>query len=371
MNERKNPMKVPLIRPSMPSLAEYVEEISDIWDSRVLTNMAPKHQKLENELKSYLDAVNIRLFVNGHSALEYILQALDLKGEVITTPFTFASTVHAISRCGLRPVFCDIREDDMTLDASKLEALITEKTSAILPVHVYGMVCDTGATERIAAKYGLKVVYDAAHAFGVTVNGRGIASFGDASIFSFHATKVYHSIEGGAVAFRDEALADRLTAMKDFGITSPETVEFIGGNGKLDEFRAAMGLCNLRHVDEDIRRRKTACGIYDECLSHIKSIYRLPSQPGVERNYPYYPIFLRDGRRARDMLHKELAARGVATRKYFYPLCCDFPCYKDKYAAADVPVARQAADSVLCLPLFGEIKEEEVKYVCDTISHLL
>lgn len=364
-------MKVPLIRPSMPGFNEYIDEISSIWDTRLLTNMATKHQQLESRLKEYLGVKNLQLFVNGHSALECILQAFELKGEVITTPFTFVSTVHAIVRCGLKPVFCDIRRDDFTIDASKIEELITDKTSAILPVHVYGMVCETDKIQNIASKYGLKVIYDAAHAFGVKVNGKGVGEYGDASMFSFHATKIYHTVEGGAAVFKDEILSDKLTAIKDFGLTGPETVDYIAGNSKLDEFRAAMGLCNLRHIDENIKLRERAALRYNERLSQMKDIQLLPQQKGIKNNYSYYPIVLHSKKISRDFLQAELLKRGIYTRKYFYPLCCNLSCYRSEYGSADVPDARYISDRVLCLPMFSEIKKEEVDYVCDAVQELL
>ena len=236
-------------RSSMPYFDEYCEEIQDIWDSRWLTNMGPKHQKLQAELIEYLDVDKIDLFCNGHMALEMAIQAMELTGEVITTPFTFASTTHAIVRNGLTPIFCDVEPDTYTIDTTKLEALITEKTSAIIPVHVYGNICNVEEIERIAKKHNLKVIYDAAHAFGVKFKGRGIGSFGDASMFSFHATKVFHSIEGGAICFSDEAFGEKLYKLKNFGIASQESVEFVGGNAKMNEFCAAMGICNLRHTE--------------------------------------------------------------------------------------------------------------------------
>ena len=243
-------------RSSMPSIDEYIEEIRDLWESKWLTNMGSKHRSLESQLSDYLKVPNISLFTNGHLALECILAALNLTGEVITTPFTFASTTHAIVRCGLTPVFCDINSEDYTIDVNKIECLITEKTSAIVPVHVYGNVCNVDKIEKIAIKYNLKVIYDAAHAFGVTVNGKGIGTFGDASMFSFHATKVFNTIEGGAVTYRDSLIKDKLEAIKNFGITSSETVEYVGGNAKMSEFQAAMGICNLRHVNNEIAKRK-------------------------------------------------------------------------------------------------------------------
>ena len=371
MERNRNIMKIPLIQPSMPDKEEYFREISSVWETRYLTNMSEKHRQLEGELKEYLDAENLQLFANGHGALECIIQAFELKGEVITTPFTFASTIHAIVRSGLKPVFCDIRQDDLTMDVSKLESLISEKTAAILPVHVYGMACDVDGIQQIAKKYGAKVIYDAAHAFGVKIRGRGIASFGDASMFSLHATKIYHTVEGGAAAFHDKGLAKKLMAIKDFGITGPETVEYIGCNSKMDEFRAAMGLCNLRHIEETLKQRQKAGERYDRRLSGMKNIQILPKQKDVTRNYSYYPIVLRESGISRDELQSSLAEYGIGTRKYFYPLCCDFSCYRDEYGDADVPVARYVSENVLCLPMFSGITDEEIDYICDLIQELV
>ncbi|MBQ7007191.1 MAG: aminotransferase class I/II-fold pyridoxal phosphate-dependent enzyme, partial [Oscillospiraceae bacterium] len=245
-------------RSSMPSYEEYCEEIKDIWESRWLTNMGQKHQKLEQDLKKYLNCPNIALYTNGHLALEYALEAFgfDKGAEIITTPFTFASTTHAIVRSGFTPVFADIKKDDYTIDPASVEALITEKTVAIVPVHVYGNLCDVTKLKEIADRYGLKLIYDAAHAFGVTQNGVSAATFGDVSMFSFHATKVFHTIEGGALCYQDENLTPILNAYKNFGITSPDEATFVGGNAKMNEFQAAMGICNLRHIDEEIEKRK-------------------------------------------------------------------------------------------------------------------
>lgn len=251
--------KILVTRSSMPPIEEYFNEIRELWETHLLTNMGTKHKQLQNELKSYLDVSNIDLLVNGHMALELSLQALNLKGEVITTPFTFASTTHAIVRNGLTPVFCDINPNDFTLDVNKLEALITDKTCAILPVHVYGNICDVNGINEIARKYNLKVIYDAAHAFGESYENRGIGSYGDVSCFSFHATKVFNTIEGGAACFKDEAFGLNLYRLKNFGIRGPEIVDWIGANAKMNEFCAAMGLCNLRHVNAEIEKRKTDC----------------------------------------------------------------------------------------------------------------
>lgn len=255
---------IQVTRSTLPDLEEYIEEIKDIWDTHWMTNMGVKHKQLEEDLYSYLNTPNISLFTNGHLALECAIAAFSLNGEVITTPFTFGSTTHAIVRNGLEPVFCDINPEDYTMDTDKLEGLITERTSAIIPVHVYGNVCNIDQIERIARKYNLKVIYDAAHAFGITVNGENVANFGDASMFSFHATKVFNTIEGGAVAYKDVKFSKILYDIKNFGIIGPESVEYIGGNAKMSEFKAAMGICNLRHVEREIEKRKKVVERYIE-----------------------------------------------------------------------------------------------------------
>ena len=277
--------QIQVTQSSMPEFEEYIEEIRELWDTHWLTNMGSKHKSLESQLLDYLKVPNITFFTNGHLALECIIAALNLRGEVITTPFTFASTTHAIVRNGLKPVFCDINPDDYTIDVEKIESLITEKTSAIIPVHVYGNVCDVEAIDRIAKKHNLKVIYDAAHTFGVTVNGQGIGTFGDASMFSFHATKVFNTIEGGAVTYDDSSIKQVLNDLKNFGITGPETVEYVGGNAKMNEFQAAMGICNLRHVNGEIIKRKKVVERYIDNLREISGIKLSQEQAGVESNY--------------------------------------------------------------------------------------
>ena len=280
--------KILVTRSSIPELEEYIAEIRDIWDTHWLTNMGIKHRKLQAALCEYLQVAHTELFTNGHMALEMSLQALDLEGEVITTPFTFSSTVHAIVRNGLKPVFCDIREDDFTLDPEKIESLITDKTCAIMPVHVYGNICGVKAIEHIAKKHGLRVIYDAAHSFGETLDGKGVGSFGDVSCFSFHATKVFNTIEGGAACYRDESLGTRLYQLKNFGIRDEEHVDAVGANAKMNEFCAAMGLCNLRHVDEDIARRKAIVEIYRGKLDGVEGIQLSVIQENVKSNYSYF-----------------------------------------------------------------------------------
>lgn len=353
----------------MPEFEEYCEEIKDLWDSRWLTNMGSKHKALELELKDYLNVPNITLFTNGHLALENVISAMELKGEVITTPFTFVSTTHAISRCGCKPVFCDIDPEDYTIDVSRIESLITEKTSAIIPVHVYGNLCDTDAIQKIADRYGLKVIYDAAHAFGVTKNGISAANFGDASMFSFHATKVFHTIEGGAVCYRDEALRGKLNDLKNFGIHGPEEVPYIGGNAKLNEFCAAMGLCNLRHLDGEITKRKAAAEHYDARLSGIPGIKLNRIKEGVKHNWAYYPVVFENYKYDRDTVFARLAENGIAARKYFYPAINTMEPYRSLPGAApeELPVAYRVSNSVLTLPMFADLTTDVIDRICDII----
>lgn len=284
--------KILVTRSSMPELQEYINEIKSIWDTHWLTNMGVKHQELQKNLIDYMGVEQIELLTNGHMALELSMQAFNLEGEVITTPFTFASTTHAIVRNGLKPVFCDIDPITFTMDPSKIEKLITDKTSAIVPVHVYGNICNIEEIDRIAKKYGLKVIYDAAHTFGETYKGKGIGTFGDASCFSFHATKVFNTIEGGCVCYHDEEFGRALYKLKNFGIRNEEIVDGVGANAKMNEFCAAMGLCNLRHVDEEIAKRKTVVERYREHLENVEGIQLSPIQENVESNYAYFPVIL-------------------------------------------------------------------------------
>ncbi|MFJ8064760.1 DegT/DnrJ/EryC1/StrS family aminotransferase [Psychrobacillus sp. NPDC096426] len=365
MKYKKNNL-IQVTRSSMPPTVEYIEEIKDIWDSHWLTNNGVKHNKLEAELQHYLHVPNVTLFSNGHLALETAIVALNLTGEVITTPFTFASTTHAIVRNGLTPVFCDINVDDYTIDVNKLESLITDKTSAILPVHVYGNVCNVKEIERIAKKHNLKVIYDAAHAFGVTVDDEGVANYGDASMFSFHATKVFNTIEGGALTFKDTKLKDILNSYKNFGITGQESVEYVGGNGKMNEFQAAMGLCNLRHVGEEINKRKLVVERYIKQLSRIEGIKLPQPQNGVRSNYAYFPVVFNEKFSRNEML-EILKENNIIARKYFYPLTSSFECYQDQFTIQETPVAAYIADRVLTLPLYADLSLEDVDKICEII----
>ena len=359
--------KISLVRSSMPPLEEYVEEIRDLWESRWLTNMGDKHRRFESMLKEHLRVDNIALFANGHMALENTIAAMKLKGEVITTPYTFASTTHAIVRSGLEPVFCDIRPEDFTIDTDKIESLITEKTSAIIPVHIYGHVCNTEAIEIIADKYRLKVIYDAAHAFGVTKKGIGIGTFGEAAMFSFHATKMFHTIEGGAVAFRDQNLSAPLNGLKNFGITSPGIVEYAGGNAKMNEFQAAMGICNLRYVNAVIERRRVIFEKYHELLSGTPGIILFPVQEEVKSNYAYIPVVFDGYIYTRDEVIEILNAENIFPRKYFSPLTSGFDCYSDRFDPNATPIAKYLSDRVLTLPIYPELLLDDVVRICSII----
>lgn len=356
-------------RSSMPDFEEYMNEIEDLWDSHWLTNMGIKHREFQQELKEYLGVENVELLTNGHMALELTLQAMNLQGEVITTPFTFASTTHAIVRNGLKPVFCDIDPVTYTIDVEKIEALITDRTCAIMPVHVYGNVCNVEEIERIAHKYELKVIYDAAHSFGETYKGQGIGNFGNASCFSFHATKVFNSIEGGAVCFHDQYLGNALYELKNFGIHGPEEVSAIGANAKMNEFCAAMGLCNLKHVDDEIEKRRLVFEKYQEYLEGIEGIKLNSKQPEVKSNYSYFPIVIEEKifGASRAEVFDKLAENGIGARKYFYPLTNAFSCFHREYDVRETPVALHISKRVLTLPLYADLAIEDVGRICKVI----
>ena len=363
--------KIMVTRSSMPDIEEYVDEIKDIWDSHWLTNMGTKHKQLQKELIEYLDVQQIDLFTNGHMALELSLQALGFpkESEVITTPFTFASTTHAIVRNGLKPVFCDINPIDFTIDVSKIEALITDQTVAIMPVHVYGNICNIEEIQRIADKYGLKVIYDAAHTFGVRYKDKGIGSFGDVSCFSFHATKVFNTVEGGAACFKDSDFGLELYRLKNFGIRGPERIDGVGANAKMNEFCAAMGICNLRHVDDEITKRKLVVERYVEHLSGVEGIQLNPVQEDVKPNYAYFPVVFDEKifGASRNEVFEALGKEGIGARKYFYPLTSTFDCFHGKYDPNQTPVALHISKRVLTLPLYADLALEDVDRICKII----
>lgn len=364
-------MSILVTRSSMPGFEEYCEEIKKMWDSHWLTNMGVEHEELQRELEAFLQCPHVVLYANGHLALENVIAAMQFPAgsEVITTPFTFASTTHAIVRNRLVPVFCDINPDDYTIDTAKIEALITDKTVAIVPVHVYGNMCDVERIREIADNNNLKVIYDAAHAFAVKYKGSSAANYGDASMFSFHATKVFNTIEGGAVCCQDDKLMETLNDMKNFGIRGPESVVFAGGNAKMNEFQAAMGICNLRHLTEEIAKRKKAVERYRLHLDGIKGIKLCKPRKGVESNYSYFPVVFDGYAATRDEVFAKLAAHGIMARKYFYPLTNSFDCYNDYPTAGPekTPVAAFLADRVLTLPLYADLAPEDVDKICEII----
>lgn len=358
--------KINVTQSSMPKFEDYIEEIKSLWESHWLTNNGEKHQKLEKKLTEYLEAEAVTLFTNGHLALETIIETFNLTGEVITTPFTFVSTSNAIVRNGLTPVFCDIDPKDYTIDVKKIEALITSKTTAIIPVHVYGNLCNMKAIDEIARKYNLKVIYDAAHAFGVKINGKPVSHYGDASMFSFHATKVFNTIEGGAVIHKKE-LKENLEKLKNFGISSPESVDFIGSNSKMNEFQASMGLCNLKELEKEIGKRKKVVDRYFENLSEVKGIKLNKISEDVKSNYAYFPIRFENYKMTRDEVHDLLLKNNIVSRKYFYPIVPELSSYKNKFKA-ETPIAKRISEEILTLPLYADLDLNDVDKICKIIK---
>ncbi len=352
---------------SMPSYEEYCEEIKSIWDTVHLTNGGPIHNKLQTQIKDFLKVDNVEFFVNGHLALYCALKALDLHGEIITTPFTFASTTNAIMQVGCTPVFCDVKPD-YTIDESKIEALITDKTVAILAVHVYGNICAVEEIQKIADKHGLKVIYDAAHVFGVEYQDKGIGSYGDLSMFSFHATKVFHTIEGGCITYRDSALTAKLVQQRNFGLNG-ESIDCFGTNAKMNEFQAAMGICNLRHIDKELALRKQVFERYTEGLRNTKGITALSLREGIKANYAYYPILVEKETFGmnRDELMEKLAQNGINARKYFYPLVSENKGFT-KDETISTPQAKYYSHNVLCLPMYAHLDLADVDKICGIIN---
>lgn len=358
-------------RTSMPAYEDYIEAIKPLWESHWLTNMGKYHQELEQKLKDYLKVPELSLMVNGHMALEMAIQAFEFPegSEIITTPFTFISTTHAIVRNKLQPVFCDVKESDGTIDETKIEDLITPTTVAIVPVHVYGHVCNVEEIQRIADKYNLKVIYDAAHAFGVEYDGKGIGSFGDASIFSFHATKVFNTVEGGAVAFHDHRIYEKLYNLKNFGIRGEELVTEVGANAKMNEFAAIMGLLNLGRINASFESRKNVYELYVEKLKPIKGVTVYSGNGKATNNYAYFPILITpESCHSRDEIYELLKENNIFSRKYFYPVTSDQACFKNKYRQIDIPKARKLAESVLTLPFYEGMTESDIDRIVDVIK---
>ena len=365
-------MTINVTQPSMPDFEEYCEIIKSIWGNKHLTNNGPLHQQLEDKLIDYLKVGNVSLATNGHLALEIAIAALELKGEVITTPYTFISTTQAIKRNGLTPIFCDINEEEFTIDVNKIESLITDKTSAILPVHVYGNICDVEKIEKIAKKYNLKVIYDAAHAFGVEYHDIGVGNFGNVSMFSFHATKVFNTVEGGALSYNDAGLYEKIKSLKNFGINKDNSIEYIAGNAKMDEFRAAMGIANLRHIHENISKREIIFKRYTEALKDIDGIKLLQFREGIKPNYSYFPILINKELfgENRDEVFKRLFNNNINCRKYFYPSLNRSLPYFNENAREDTPISLKVAENILCLPLYSDMTIQEANKVIDCILEL-
>lgn len=360
-------------RPTMPSLDEYTEHLRGIWERRWLTNDGLLHQELDRRLCEYLGVEHLSLFCNGTTALLVALHALRINsGEVITTPFTFPATAHVLYWNGLRPVFCDIDEATFNIDPNHIERLIGSDTKAILAVHVYGTPCDVDAIQTIADRHGLHVIYDAAHAFGVKYRGRSITQYGDLSMLSFHATKLFSTIEGGALVSRTAALRSRIDFLKNFGIAGEEEVIGPGINGKMDEFQAAFGLLHLRMVDDEIALRKRLAGIYRERLAKVPGLSLLRDSAFTQPNYAYVPILVNPAEYGlgRDNLFQVLRSCNIISRKYFYPLVSRAPCYAALPSADPVrlPVAERAAGHVLCLPIYGTLSGQTVHRICDVIE---
>jgi dTDP-4-amino-4,6-dideoxygalactose transaminase len=358
-------------RPFLPPLEEFLPSLERIWSSRELTNGAEFHRTFERALADYLGVPYVSLFANATIALITGLQCLRITGEVITTPYSFVATAHSLLWNGIEPVFVDIDPVSLSIDPGRVEAAITPRTTAIMPVHVYGRPADVDGLQKIADTYGLRVIYDAAHGFGARYREQSLAAFGDISILSFHATKVFNTFEGGAIICRDPQTKQRIDYLKNFGFADEVTVVAAGINGKMNEFQAALGLCQLAHVDECIARRGEIAQRYDEAFARIDGIDRLKSIVGHVANHSYYPIFVRDDYPcSRDDLYQRLKLAGIHGRRYFYPLISDFPMYRGRPSAAPsgLPVARAAADSVLCLPLYPELSVGDQQRVIDVVA---
>ena len=356
--------------PLLPDLGAFNEMLKDIWDRKWITNNGYYHKQLEQALAEYLKVPYVSLFTNGTLPLITALQALRISGEVITTPYSFVATTHALWWNGIKPVFVDIDWKTGCLDPNKIEAAITPKTTAIMPVHVYGKPCDTTAIQEIADKYGLKVIYDAAHAFGVEVDGRSILNAGDMSTLSFHATKVYNTIEGGAMVMHDEKTKKRIDYLKNFGFAGETEVVAPGINSKMDEMRSAYGLLNLRQVDAAIEARHQVAIRYREALKDVEGIEFWNDLPGVKHNYSYFPIFIHKSYgMTRDELYFKMKERGVLGRRYFYPLISDFSTYRGLPSATkeNLPVATKMAERVICLPMHHELTECDIERVISCI----
>ena len=371
MSEKR---QITVTAPLLPNLDEFQSLLKEIWDSKWITNNGSFHKQLEKELASYLKVPYLSLFTNGTLPLITALQALQIKGEVITTPYSFVATTHSLWWNGIKPVFADIDLATGNIDPDKIEAAITPQTTAIMPVHVYGKPCDTKRIQEIADKYGLKVIYDAAHAFGVEENGESILNAGDMSTLSFHATKVYNTIEGGALIMHDEKTKKEIDYLKNFGFAGETEVVGPGINSKMDEIRAAYGILNLRQVDAAIEARHKIAVEYRKAFRGVKGITFMDDMPGVKHNYSYFPIFVDADKygETRDELYFRMREENVYGRRYFYPLISEFATYRDLPSASkeNLPNAHRMADSVICLPMHHELSDNDLVRIIDTIKRV-
>ena len=358
-------------RPLLPPLEDVNQELEEIWASKQLTNNGPKLQKLEQEIGKLLNVPNISIFNNGTIALMVAINSLRLQGEVITSPFTFPATPHVLLWNEITPVFCDIDEKSMTINAHNIEQMITPRTTAILWIHIYGNPCNVQQIRTLANHYGLKVIYDAAHAFHTAINGISIGNFGDISMFSFHATKLFHTAEGGALTFQDAMLKPRIALLRNFGIKNEEEVVMLGINGKMNEIQAALGLINLRYIKTESEKRRKITDTYNKCLCDINGILLNELPNNVTNSYQYYVIRIDQDKFgiSRDELYERLKEYNIFSRKYFYPLCSDYACYRQLPSADpnNLPIAKKVAKEVLCLPLYGDLDISLVEKICEII----
>lgn len=357
-------------RPSLPELEDFIPSLREIWDSKILTNGGPFHEKFEQQLCEYLGVKQIALFANATIGLVTALQALRITGEVITTPYSFVATAHSLLWNGIKPVFVDIDPHTLNLDPSKIEAAITPQTTAIMPVHVYGHPCDVDGIQAIADTYGLKVIYDAAHAFGVQCHCGSVLQHGDLAVLSFHATKVFTTFEGGAIVCPDEKTRQRINYLKNFGFADEVTVVAPGINGKMSEFNAALGLLQLKHIDGALAERKAIDERYRAGLADVAGIRCLQSAGEIRSNYAYFPILVQpDYPLARDALYQKMRDQGIYVRRYFYPLISDFPMYRGLPSAAhsNLPVAKKMAAQILCLPIYPGLPHDQVDRVLELL----
>jgi len=369
------PFPLYVSRPLLPDLTQIQAKLVEIWDSQWLTNNGPQHCLLEKELTGILKVPYLSLFNNGTIALIVACQSLRLSGEVITTPFTFPATPHVLTWNNIKPIFCDIDPETMNIDANRIESLITPKTTGILAVHVFGTPCNTVQIQEVANRYGLRVIYDAAHAFGVEIDGAGVGTFGDISMFSFHATKLFHTAEGGALTFNNKELKARVDLLKNFGIKNEEEVVMPGINGKMNELQAALGMIVLQYIEEEKARRKVLADIYKSQLEDIEGISYLDNEnTGIKNSYQYFVVRVDEKvfGHSRDFVYDELKKYNIFTRKYFYPLCSDYTCYRylPSAEADNLPVANKVSKEVLSLPFYGGLSESDVERICHIIKHI-